>query len=72
MSTNFENNFKIKPNELVNIMNLYKQRTEKCEEIEYFKKENGINNLLNKLDIKIMVYLQLITEKNSSEAIKYL
>ena len=39
MSTNFENNknnfknniFKIKPNELVNIMNLYKQRTEKCE-----------------------------------------
>ena len=50
MSTNFENNFKIKPDELANIMNLYRQRTDQCEEIKYFKKEKGIDNLLNKLD----------------------
>ena len=43
-------NFKITPNELVYIMNLYIERTEKFEEIKYFEKEEGIDKLLIKLD----------------------
>ena len=42
--------FQITPKELTKIINLYKERTDNFEEIQYFQKEGGIDNLLNKLD----------------------
>ena len=42
--------FKIEPNELAEIMNLYKERTEDYEDIRYFDDHGGIEELLNKLE----------------------
>jgi magnesium-transporting ATPase (P-type) len=42
--------FQITPKELTKIINLYKERTDNFEEIQYFQKEGGIDNLLNKLE----------------------
>ena len=42
--------FKISPQELINIMNLYKDRADNYDEIKYFEEQGGIDDLLNKLD----------------------
>ena len=42
--------FKITPQELINIMNLYKDRADNFDEIKYFEEQGGIEELLNKLD----------------------
>jgi len=42
--------FKISPQELINIMNLYKDRADNYDELKYFEEQGGIDDLLNKLD----------------------
>ena len=42
--------FQISPKELSQIIELYKERGENFEEIRYFEKQGGIENLLKKLD----------------------
>ena len=42
--------FQITPKQLTDIINLYKERTDNFEDIKYFEEQNGIDNLLIKID----------------------
>ena len=46
-----QDDFKITPQELTNIVNKYKERDENMQDIKYFQEKNGIDFLLDALGL---------------------